>query len=959
MKDHPSCTVKNVDDVVDLLGSLQVQLANNPFDHAKLETLFATLPSAIHLVNLWLTKPSTLDDWTRPKDLEVQCHTLWNTCIRSRSTLDSQNCQENRSRENTGFMSVWLLSFLCLELSRLCFYKSSDQARQATMSMKLMVPIVKASINEMNFETARLALQRGAAHLDNLKLAAAQGEKGLPQDRSPLNLQAKYYAMRIWLSWQEDCPDVAEHMYSKTDALHEFLDVDSAEFLADMIQRVGSALISRNTIDLGLTWLQRAYSILRSRAEKLTTQGRNLYLAICNDLISCLCPGSLFENLEEAEAIIQQTQPVLGDNPIWCHWRLRANEFEHNDGICDEKQYSEALKGLILNAESQENMFFLVWTHVKNIRRRSPARAAKLLTQLLLQPDLNAPCIGRVLFLRISIMSDKTTRDEECEDIAGVINRIEEQIPTSTIPPLTLELCHSLIWNMTKTASTLEQFDLVQFWCELALRPLFRCTAIRGIDRFFRKLLLCGMRRNELHIHDYETDVVPSFCGDDVSLTHYLSFKAASLSWDRELGCKSLRKLASTTDVHKGQELLYASLSRVGLGPDRELILSILQYLLESCFGPGAETVNLPLLLRCTIRVLRMAEQDESEKIQGMNDANLASHTCSLFEMAAKYAVHDAANAMANRRFTIQDLDWFHHNSYNLGVLRSSDWESHFSIRILNACLTFATCYPTDIAVSQTKAAELALTTLRCHFVISASLLKQARIDDDAPSRLQHYRVLRRHITEFGTTLHNTSLSFDAHTHHDLKIKYTTLLVYDFEAAISLSQFAVLRSMIDWQRPLGNVEAYKAMGDILLQSSTPAEKQVFLDMLKRIVNEIFALEVFDAVKLAKYLRCLFHVLLPKNDAVALGVLDHLIQVSLESKAVGTPLPTVQLEWFVARAFNHALDHYVQFQEESCRIWASKAMELAQSTQDGGVLAETLQARFEQLRFQSGMTLSTE
>lgn len=130
-------------------------------------------------------------------------------------------------------------------------------------------------------------------------------------------------------------------------------------------------------------------------------------------------------------------------------------------------------------------------------------------------------------------------------------------------------------------------------------------------------------------------------------------------------------------------------------------------------------------------------------------------------------------------------------------------------------------------------------------------------------------------------------------------------------------------------------------------------------MLKRIVNEIFALEVFDVVKLAKYLRCLFHVLLPKNDAVALGVLDHLTQVSLESKAVGTPLPTVQLEWFVARAFNHALDHYVQFQEEPCRIWASKAMELAQSTQDGGVLAETLQARFEQLRFQSGVTLSTE
>ncbi|KAG5984694.1 hypothetical protein E4U55_003640 [Claviceps digitariae] len=689
MKDHPSLSVKKVDDVVDLLDSLQAQLESCSFDHAKPELLSARLQSTIHLVNFWLTKRSTLDDPNRAKDLELQCHKLWNTCVRSRMALDTQRCEEHRDRRDTGLMSAWLLSFLCLELSQLCFNNTSsdDQARQATYSMGLMVPIVKASINELNFETARLALQRGAAHLDNLNLAALQGEKELPEDRTPFNLQAKYYAMRIWL----------------------------------------------------------------------------------------------------------------------------------------------------------------------------------------------------------------------------------------------------LIWEITKSASALEQFDLVQFWCELALRPLFRCTTIQGVDRFFRKLLLCGMRRNELHIDDYETDVIPSFYGDD--------------------------KLASTTGVHRGQELLYASLSRVSHGLDRELILSTLQYLLESCYGPGAETVNLPLLLRCSIRVLWMAEQDESEQIQDMNDASLASDTCSLFEIAAKYAVHDAANVIVNRRFTTQELDWFHQNSYNLGILTSSDWKSQFTARILNACLTFISCYSTDVALSQIKVAELALTTLRCHFVISARLIKQARTDDNDPSRLQHYQVMRQHIAEYGTTLQTNSLSFNAQTHHDLMIKYTRLLVYDFEAAMHLSQFTELRSIIELQKPLGNVQAYKAMGDILLQSSTPPE--ILLDTLKRIINEIFALEAFDVAKLAKYLQCLFQVLLPKNDTLALGVLDHFTQVSLESNTVGTPLPTVQLEWFVARAFNHALDHYVQLQEGACRDWASKAMKLAELMQDGGVLVQTLQARFQHLRFQNHMTPSTE
>ncbi|KAG6005942.1 hypothetical protein E4U21_007505 [Claviceps maximensis] len=964
MKNYPSLGVKNVDDVVgmqiteqlarqpiaeiscisDLLDNLQVRLANYSFDNANLESLFAGLQSTIHLVNLWVTKSSTLNESIKPKDLEIRCHKLWNTCVRSRRALDTQRCEENKGKRDTGLMSAWLLSFLCLELNWLYFNKSSDQARQAAYSMRLMVPIVKASINEMNFETARLALQRGAAHLDNLNLAAAQYEKEFPQDTTSFDLLAKYYAMRIWLSWQEDCLDVAEHMYSKTSNLHKFLDVDSCEFLADMIQRVGSALISRNIIDKGRTWLQRAYSILCLQAGKLTIRGQNLYLAICNDLISFLLSRCPFQNLEEAEDIIQQAQPVLGENPIWCHWWLRANGFQEDDGLCDDDQYSEALQSLILTVtESQDDLFPLIWTHVKNFRRRSPGRAAKLLSKLSLQPDLNIHCIGKLLFLRISIMSNKTTPDDECDDLLDVVNRIYDQMPTA-MPSFTLELCHSLIWEMTKAASTLEQFEVVQFWCQLALRPLFRCTAVQGIDRFFRKLLFCGMSRSELQIQDYEPDAIPSFCGDD----------------DRELGCKSLQKLASTTEVHSGQELLYASLSRVGHSPDRQLILSTLQYLLETCYGPEAETVNtanLPLLLRCTIRVLRMAEQDKSEQTQDMNDTNLASDMCSVFEMAAKYAVQDAAIATVDRQFTIQELDWFHRNAYNLGVLTISDWQSQFTARILNACLAFTTCYPTDVALSQTKAAELALTTLRCHFVISASLLKQARIDNDAASRCQHYQALRHHIAEYGTALHTKPVSSDAHTHHDLKIKYTTLLVYDFEAAIHLSQFTELSSIVDLQKRLGNVEAHKAMGGILLQSSTPPE--IILCTLKRIINEVYALEAFDVTKLAKYLRCLFHVLLPKNDALALEVLDHFRKVSLESKAVGSPLPAVQLEWFVARAFNHALDYYVGFQEGRCRVWALKAMEMAELMQDGGVLRETLQARFDHLRFQNCMTLSTE
>lgn len=537
MKDYSICTPKKVDDVIDVLDSLLSKLTTHSFDNAHLEPLFANLESTIHLVNLWVTNPKKLDESKRPRRFELQCHKLWNICVRSRRSFAVQKPEITRKKGEKALMSVWLLSFLCLELSQIWSDEPRDQTKRAAYLMNLMVPVAKASINDLDFETARLALQRGASHLDNLSLAATRVEKQLPHNSTSfnlqVNLQAKYYAMRIWLSWQEDCLDVAEYMFSKAGAFRGALDVDSAEILAEMIQRVGSALLSRNNVDHGLAWLHRADSILCLKTGELSARGRHLYLAVCNDLISHFLPGSPRENLEEVEKIIQQAQSVLGDDPILHHWWLRAHDFMQG-GVCDddEDRYSEALKRLILITESHDSFLPLILNHLRSFRRKSPTRAADLLTQLLLEPDLvgrNAQCIGRILFLRIFIVSDKERHDEECEHLSDIINRVHDQISTP-IASFAVELCHSFIWEKIKSASFSENIDLVEFWCELALRPLFRSSGKQGIGKFIRSFLLCGIRRNELHIRDYEPDSIPSFCGDDVSLTHYLSFKASLLS---------------------------------------------------------------------------------------------------------------------------------------------------------------------------------------------------------------------------------------------------------------------------------------------------------------------------------------------------------------------------------------------------------------------------------------------
>ena len=55
--------------------------------------------------------------------------------------------------------------------------------------------------------------------------------------------------------------------------------------------------------------------------------------------------------------------------------------------------------------------------------------------------------------------------------------------------------------------------------------------------------------------------------------------------------------------------------------------------------------------------------------------------------------------------------------------------------------------------------------------------------------------------------------------------------------------------------------------------------------LRMIINGIYALEKFDSLKLAKYVRCIFQAILPLDDTLAMQLLDEAIQIACEGKTV--------------------------------------------------------------------------
>jgi hypothetical protein len=73
--------------------------------------------------------------------------------------------------------------------------------------------------------------------------------------------------------------------------------------------------------------------------------------------------------------------------------------------------------------------------------------------------------------------------------------------------------------------------------------------------------------------------------------------------------------------------------------------------------------------------------------------------------------------------------------------------------------------------------------------------------------------------------------------------------------------------------------------------------KVLYSTMRKIVNEIWVLESFDAVKLAKYTRCLFQATLPLDDGLAMRLLDEACSKARELREVSYESPFPQFPPF--------------------------------------------------------------
>ncbi|EHL01098.1 hypothetical protein M7I_2959 [Glarea lozoyensis 74030] len=224
----------------------------------------------------------------------------------------------------------------------------------------------------------------------------------------------------------------------------------------------------------------------------------------------------------------------------------------------------------------------------------------------------------------------------------------------------------------------------------------------------------------------------------------------------------------------------------------------------------------------------------------------------------------------------------------------------------------------------------------------ATAIVTLARGEDNIQKQLQYYVDLRKHVASFDKLLSEKLERMEEFQSQDLLQKLSILLTFDFEAACHLKKWDELGHVILNANICKSMRAYELMADCAISISPPT--QALIATLKKIVNEAWALECVNSVNLAKYMRCLFQIALLSHEETAETLLDQVAAHAREASETDEPYPSEELDWIATKAFNHAVDLYLGQQEDACKVWASKAINVAHFVNDEGALERLLQEK---------------
>ncbi|KAM3081866.1 Transcription factor [Clarireedia jacksonii] len=879
---------------------------------------------------------------------------LWNLGTRVRRVVlgggdekgDSSGVEKKEMRKILLMVRVY--AFLMLDFAGGGAGKMGSMGKKSRENllrlMKAGIKTGKNCLDEGNIEYSKTVLEKVAAYSDILLKATE--EIGTPEEKSICGrLTAEYFVLRTVLAWRHDDMQLAEHMYNKSINSKDIFDHDTTESLSDTLYEMGKELLSKKQYTLAVKWLQRAYEVLNGDdLDKLSTNATELRISILQTLVKALLETKSDESLQRAQDLVDLLESEIGDKMVVLLLKLECLS-EKKDDVFDGLAYGGILQRMIRTMSLSIANLRLFLFHARKLNDKAPSLAIKALDELArlrIKEWVEVAALGewleKVLVTRIWMVVNGRDTDEGFASTEAFLDLIADNVVKGMSTEATMAV-HMLLWKRIEASYGLLQYETTEKWCRLGLHRLFEKSGELNVVKISRKLLLCALGRGDV---GSARDVFGSMSSTakEEPLTRFLMYKIAIRSEEVEFAAECLEKVAISQG--KDPTLLYACVLDAQQAGNRTHVLNALRLVLEKCGYNLPGNVHLPSLLRTTIVLLAGVIEGAKTKEEFSKHGESVERLCQLFEGALQ-SIQKSPNRDV---WTILELEWFSRNTYNLSLKNLSLWDPRQSLRLLTCCIDFIDLYPSDIG-SQAHD-DITLRKMFCNFTSATALVSLARSEDLIETQLQDYLNLRKHVASFDSHLQEKLEpgKLEELTADDLLQKLAVLLAFDFEAACRLKDWDSLGECILKAEICRCALVWELMADCILGCEAPT----LVTTMKKIINATWELEAFDSVKLSKYIRCLFQVAIASNAVVAEELLDQVQVLAKDSAESDIPYPTPELDWLATKSFNHAIDLYIADQDDGCRRWAEKALNIAKLCRDGGALYELLRGKLAGLRW---------
>ncbi|KAJ4405152.1 sporulation-specific protein 22 [Neurospora sp. IMI 360204] len=913
-------TDKRIEATLDFVRNLYKVFLSDPSDAPATDQLVDQINQHVKKLHSYTYKsvPGVSGD----PEIDQQGVHLWNICTRL-----LRDCEQTNKRLKRLYLYGRVLAFHLLVVAN---PSQTRKAKNLVYVVKLALKAARDCVESSEFELATAVLQKAADYKSSLQdLASALPKEELDECNC---LEVEYFIIRTALAWADNHIDVAEHMYIKAERLRQYLTPDYAEKLADVLYEIGKSLASRNDYPLATKWLQRANEVINTpNLENLSREGLELRLAILQALVSALLATDTSTDLDKATKLVDYIESEVGNRPVVSLLKLEVLRKTPAE-IFDDDAYADVLRRLIKDFNSSGAGFKLIIHHIRKLHDKSPGAACAVLDDFILslRGVEDNSLMEKAVITRMWMITNQRDTNETIDTVRGVLSNLTR--------PLSAEAAvaaQALIWKKLESNYSQKQYDIAENWCRLSLHHIFQNCGPGNMAKLERKLLLCAIARNEL---EAALSVVHNLSKQSwrEPMTAYLAFKVAIRCEDRNLAEQCIHTIGQAPDHI---DFLGACIAESHKKGDIFCAIAALKKLQENYEYKVPNPINLPALFRCLIRLLNILAEKPDERQE-----EFISDLCRQFDIVV-YALERRANdPQTPKLFTIDELEWFSRNAFNLALKHTTTWDLRCVVRLLTACVNIISHFPSDVA----SQVEVTLKALFSRFIIASALISFARTQDNVKEQLEDFQLMRNHVLAFDSLVPEYLPRLDEQSREDMVRKHATLLTFDFEAAVALGQWDDLGGIVQRAVPCKSAVAYQTMADSLLRAQVPG--QVLYSTMRKIVNEIWDLESFDAVKLAKYTRCLFQATLPLDDILAMKLLQEACGKARELHESDARWPEEELEWMAATAFNHAIDLYGAYERDRAKEWGSAAINLAHYCPDGS-FERMLQDKFMRLSFE--------